>query len=101
MTDVNRSTDAEYAEWTANHYAKKVADIATGLRRLADDFERECRPHDPLLSGRDGVGRFAEATRSGFHALTWGIANLHADSLVTDAARADAAAAEIAPSSGS
>lgn len=85
------------AEWMSRNFTEKVHGIANRLRRLADEVEREGR----VRQTHSTVGlypRHASAAQSVMHTLAWGVANLHADSLVIDAARADQAeAAQDAP----
>lgn len=68
-------------------YTERVATIAEGLRRLADEFEREATPSG--VKRADGLPAHATAAGDALHALFWGVANLHADSLVAYAAQAD------------
>lgn len=82
-----------HAEFAAKHYADTVTKVAEGLRKLADDAEREGRH----TTNHRGEPDYATAAYSVLHAITWGIANLHTEGLVTRAADADRAAQEEQP----
>lgn len=88
------STD-DYQNFTRGEYLGKAASIAAGLRRLADDVERQAREvRDRIANGpaADQSPHSYAASRVQ-HEVLWGLANLDLPGLTKAAAEADAAAA--------
>lgn len=79
-----------YADYQAENFVARVAKIADGLRRMADEVERDGRVRDATGVG---VPRFAHAAEGVLHSVIWGFAHLHVDGLIRDAAGADVAEA--------
>lgn len=89
MSDQTKRT---VASMEADYYCRRLAAVADGLRKLADHVEHEGTPRPTV--GTTGTPRFSQAAYSAFHAITWGLANLNAESLIDAAGRADASAEE-------
>lgn len=68
--------------------AKATAD---GLRRLADDVEREAGKVERV--GQPGIATYGSVAEAVLHAVVWGIPNLKVAQLASHAADADIARA--------
>lgn len=85
------TTERTVASLAAKEYTDRLTMVVLGLRRLADEVEREGRP----AGGNVGdTPQYANAASRAFHALIWGFANLKADALIDTAGRADNYAAK-------
>lgn len=70
-----------------NLLQSRIADVALRLRSLAATIDREAS----RVSGVPGPGiaTYSEIASSVQHEVLWGLANLHLDSLTSNAAEAD------------
>lgn len=89
-TDPNQKRHASAAE----RYNTRRALVAANLRRLADEFERETEvsEFDRAFRNPAEIGLYGNAASRGVHAISWGFANLHLDTLIESASVADATA---------
>ena len=79
-----------YSRASHDRYQRNLAKAAQGLRDLADRIEREgaVEPGE----GHDRI--YVQRAGDVLHAITWGIANLGADTLLSAASDADFARRE-------
>lgn len=82
-----------YAENRSHAVTNEVVGIAERLRRLANEVESQAAIKPDIRTMRlNHVKTAAEV----IHKVTWGVANLHLDALVSLAAEADSAAQRVA-----
>lgn len=79
------------ADTYTGFYIDAVGDISDRLRRLADTVDRECK----ALDRRDTPAAYATTTENILHEITWGVANLNAERLISKATRADDAVRQL------
>lgn len=75
-----------YSKAQAARFDGQVTSIATRLRRMADEIEREGQPTRNFTNGSDRRPDYVQAASEVIHTVTWGVANLSLDGLVTTAA---------------
>lgn len=83
-------SDDRYASWQAQHYDESLAKLASHIRDLADEVEREGRARTTSVDD-DGKPDYLWAARQVIHSLHWGVANLRMDGLLSAAADAHSA----------
>ncbi len=76
-----------HEEYGTRFLGEKIQRIAAGLRDLADAVER--RTDEIGRVGRPGLPSYARIAQDVQHEVLWWLANLHLDSLTTDAYEAD------------
>ena len=77
------------AEWETRTFEEKAMQIAAGLRRMAEDIERE------VSSEYRDSKTAVQVAESILHKIFWGTANLGCDNLVRNAGASDKAQREI------
>lgn len=93
------STDSQPAkrpeteeQWHAKFLTDSIDSIAVGLRTLAERVER-LRVDVPMVGG-PGRATYAQIAAQVVHEITWGVANLHIERPIGEAAAADVARAK-------
>lgn len=86
------SDDRSYSAVTSRFYAKQVADVVRRLRGLADEVEREGRARPGVMGRQDGRPEYVHSAQQIVHAVTWGLANLNLDGVISAGNEADQAA---------
>lgn len=86
---------SERKDFRITFYERQVARLATHLRDLADDVERQGKPYS--TPGVTGTPRFLGAAEAVNNSICWGIANAGAHRLFEAAYQADAAENAAAP----
>lgn len=76
----------------ADFMFSRAVEIASRLRGMAEEIDRHA--NDIKLIGTPGHPMYGSIASRVQHALLWGLANLSADALTTDASEADIARAK-------
>jgi len=92
LTPEAASRLSDMAQHQSARFVDRAVEVADALRRLAADVERDAR----LQPAREAQSQHAVVAQRIVHTVTWGVANLHLDMLVTLAGDADGAAAYVA-----
>lgn len=79
-----------WADRHAEHYNRLLASVVAGLRRVADDVERQ----GAKTANRVDAPEHGWAAHNVIHEITWGVANLNLSALILAAAEADRPAQE-------
>lgn len=86
----DQSTEDEHLDRlyvnTVRRFDDRVDEIASRLRRLADEVEREASSNN-----RVGMPSYGWKASQIIHSITWGVANMNLSALVAVAAEVDAA----------
>jgi hypothetical protein len=82
--------DARYIATQTKRYEDKLQAIADDLHEIGRRIAREGKPHRDVIND-DGQDDYMLAAERALHALSWGLANLNADRLVSAAADAHSA----------
>jgi hypothetical protein len=79
-------------EYGAKFLREGVAQRVRRLREMADRIESEAKQN--IARAESGQGTYGRVVGSLVHEITWGIANLHLETLMSTATDADIAHAE-------
>lgn len=93
-TQSNESTQARPTneQYGAKFLREGIVQRVRCLRDLADRIE--CDGEREIAQAEQGKGTYARVACEMVHEITWGVANLHLDTLISTAADADIARAK-------
>lgn len=74
-------------EFHAKFLREALAARAAGLRQIGDELDR-------LAEQVDTTASYSRLAENALHAVTWGLANLHLERVINEAASADVARAK-------
>lgn len=78
----------EHSDYLSSHFSSLAEKAAKKLRDMADEVEREAAVKEDVFTGKLSHMRSAQNI---VHVVTWGVANLHLDTIMSVACEADEA----------
>jgi hypothetical protein len=76
-------TDNRYSAVAAERFDAKIAETADRLRHMAEEVERDGRARKNFMRKPDDRPDYIYAAQRVIHTVTWGLANLNLDGLVS------------------